>query len=128
MWKSFLYTSVNENEILFRNAFSIDEIFIFNQVGINITCDRKMYWDLLSKTYTQTHFCYHILVLVLWNLLHFTEKPIKVNSNNNSTENWKTYMEKVWNLFCQSWRLLVVLKCHNVTSILTYFPIILSNL
>ena len=89
---------------------------------------QKMYRDLLSKTYTQTHFCHHISMLVLWDLLHFTEKPIKANSYNNSTEKWKTYMEKVWNLFCQSWRLLVVPKCQNVTFIpKTSFPIILSD-
>ena len=61
-------------------------------------------------------------------ILHFTENAIKANNNNNSTEKWKNIHGKVWNLFCQSWRLLVVPKCQNVTFIpKTSFPIILSD-
>ena len=58
---------------------------------------QKMYRDLLSKTYTQTHFCYHILrVLVLWNVSCILPKTQskQIIIIIILQKNGKTYMEK----------------------------------
>ena len=103
-----------------------------SSVGISTlqTFDRKMYSEIcyLKNIHANTFLLSHFRCVMKY-FFCILPKPIKANNNNNnSTEKWKNIHGKVWNLFCQSWRLLVVPKCQNVTFIpKTSFPIILSD-
>ena len=100
--------------------------YISSSVGISTlqTFDRKMYSEICYLKNIHANTFLLSLFDVLWNIFSaFYRKPIKVNNNNNnSTEKRKNIHGKVWNLFCQSWRLLVVLKCHFVNFIPNFFP------
>ena len=94
-------------------------------VGISTlqTFDRKMYSEIcyLKNIHANTFLLSHFRCVMKY-FFCILPKPIKANNNNNnSTEKRKNIHGKVWNLFCQSWRLLVVFKCHFVNFIQNFF-------
>ena len=99
--------------------------FSSSLVGISTlqTFDRKMYSEIcyLKNIHANTFLLSHFRCVMKY-FFCILPKPIKANNNNNnSTEKRKNIHGKVWNLFCQSWRLLVVFKCHFVNFIQNFF-------
>ena len=99
--------------------------YSISSVGISTlqTFDRKMYSEIcyLKNIHANTFLLSHFRCVMKY-FFCILPKPIKANNNNNnSTEKRKNIHGKVWNLFCQSWRLLVVLKCHFVNFVPNFF-------